>query len=134
MSHFTFGRYNGRTYQSVAQENPSYIVWAAGSARRLCPDLPDALIARCVRAIHRPLPEPTDVFGRPSRFSTLEPRPRVEERTWREKGDDGETRTHVIRPGISGEPEHVVYNEDGSGYLKCGGPCGDLYFDRNGDT
>ena len=31
------------------------------------------------------------------------------------------------------EPE-TVYYADGSGYLKCGGPCGNLYFDRNGET
>ena len=35
------------------------------------------------------------------------------------------------------KPKHesdTVYYADGSGYLKCGGPCGNLYFDRNGDT
>ena len=33
------------------------------------------------------------------------------------------------------EPEsETVYFADGSGYLKCGGPCGNLYFDRNGNT
>ena len=33
------------------------------------------------------------------------------------------------------EPEQrVVYYADGSGYLDCGGPCGPLYFDRNGET
>lgn len=41
----------------------------------------------------------------------------------------------------SREPEYttqdereIVYYADGSGYAKGGGPCGDLYFDRNGNT
>ena len=28
----------------------------------------------------------------------------------------------------------IVYYADGSGYLNCGGPCGPLYFDRDGNT
>lgn len=36
-------------------------------------------------------------------------------------------------PTASDERE-VVYYADGSGYLKGGGPCGDLHFDRNGNT
>lgn len=33
------------------------------------------------------------------------------------------------------EPEpKTVYFADGSGYIDFGGPCGPLYFDRNGDS
>lgn len=32
------------------------------------------------------------------------------------------------------EEPKVVYYADGSGYVNYGGPCGPLYFDRNGDT
>jgi hypothetical protein len=32
------------------------------------------------------------------------------------------------------EEHETVYYADGSGYVNFGGPCGPLYFDRNGDT
>lgn len=34
----------------------------------------------------------------------------------------------------SDEYHTVVYHQDGSGYVEGSGPCGPLYFDRNGDT
>lgn len=38
-----------------------------------------------------------------------------------------------FEPGTDTEVERVTY-ADGSGYVNYGGPCGPLYFDRNGNT
>lgn len=39
------------------------------------------------------------------------------------------------RAQYKAEPEpETVYYADGSGYVNYGGPCGPLYFDRNGNT
>ena len=43
------------------------------------------------------------------------------------------TRFDYAREYIEKEPE-TVYYADGSGYVNYGGPCGPLYFDRNGNT
>ena len=42
-------------------------------------------------------------------------------------------RKHLTEVSRGNEPEYVYY-ADGSGYVNYGGPCGPLYFDRNGDT
>ena len=47
---------------------------------------------------------------------------------------DEETGDRHVYYDRMGQVEHVVYHPDGSGYLDCGGPCGPLYFDQNGDT
>jgi hypothetical protein len=46
--------------------------------------------------------------------------------------DERKHLTEVSR-GNEPEPERVYY-ADGSGYVNYGGPCGPLYFDRNGNT
>lgn len=43
-----------------------------------------------------------------------------------------ETRIYA-EPYVEPQPK-TVYYADGSGYVDFGGPCGPLYFDRNGNT
>lgn len=44
-------------------------------------------------------------------------------------------RKHVTEVSRNNEPKpEYVYYADGSGYVNYGGPCGPLYFDRNGNT
>lgn len=38
------------------------------------------------------------------------------------------------RVEVREEPNRITHFADGSGIRHCGGPCGDLYFDRNGNT
>jgi len=41
---------------------------------------------------------------------------------------------HDPTPFIPEKEQEAVYYADGSGYLPAAGPCGPLYFDRNGNT
>jgi len=43
------------------------------------------------------------------------------------------TNSRRVQQYVDEKPE-TVYYADGSGYVNYGGPCGPLYFDRNGNT
>ena len=40
----------------------------------------------------------------------------------------------ISKTTINGIDYKKITNKDGSGHVEFGGPCGDLYFDRDGET
>lgn len=125
---FDFGGekgYRGHSLARVIEVNPGRVRWYLENVRgfSITPDAMRMLEmreGRCGSGYYQVpnQPAPTGVHSHPGRRYYTDD----EDRT----PSESEPETYAGR--------RVVRHADGSGYVEAGGPCGPLYFDRNGNT
>jgi hypothetical protein len=119
---FTFGQYRNRLIDEIVVEHPSYVVWAYETVWDH--GISDGQVKKARRLMQA------------ARETARGPRGWAGYGPGYDKDLDGprECRQRLADSRRQSTTPTAVYHADGSGYLPASGPCGPLYFDRNGET